>query len=93
MDKYSEKSDVWAFGVTCFEIIYRRIPYPDMNATQVTLKVVHENLHPTIPSEPEWESVAKGKTILAASIHSQLWECASNIDQKIDLALKRSVNC
>lgn len=33
--KYSEKSDVWSFGVTCIEILTRESPYPGMDAVQV----------------------------------------------------------
>lgn len=31
--QYSQKSDVWAFGVTVVEILTQNIPFPDMEGT------------------------------------------------------------
>ena len=35
---YSEKSDVWAFGITVIELVTRKAPYPDMNVVHVATK-------------------------------------------------------
>ena len=34
--KYSFKSDIWSFGITCIEILTRNDPYPQMKALNVT---------------------------------------------------------
>jgi len=47
---YSIKSDVWAFGVTCWEILARSEPYPDLEPLEVAFKVVQEGMRLTIPS-------------------------------------------
>jgi len=48
---YGTKSDVWAFGVTCWEILARSEPYPDMEPLEVAFKVVQEGLRLTLPSD------------------------------------------
>ena len=57
--QYSEKTDVWAFGVTCYEIINREIPYSNLTAAQVSIKVVSERMTPSVPKAPEFSDVAK----------------------------------
>jgi len=47
---YSIKSDVWAFGVACWEILARSEPYPDLEPLEVAFKVVQEGLRLTIPA-------------------------------------------
>jgi len=48
--KYSEKSDVWAYGVCCCEILTSGNIYGGMDAVQVATAVVSEGLKPTIPT-------------------------------------------
>ena len=35
--KYSERSDVWAFGITVIEILTRLTPYPALSPTEVRI--------------------------------------------------------
>jgi hypothetical protein len=42
--QYSKASDVWAFGVTIYELVDRIEPYGDMDAVQVALAVTTESL-------------------------------------------------
>lgn len=47
---YSIKSDVWSFGVVCYEVFTRGSPpYGDMDAVNVAMAVVHEGLRLSIP--------------------------------------------
>jgi serine/threonine protein kinase len=42
--KYSEKSDVWSFGVTCYEILTQNQPYHEIEqAVVVAAKVLCRN--------------------------------------------------
>lgn len=60
--KYSEKSDVWAFGVTCFEILARQDPYPHMDSVQAAAAVISEGLTPEMPHEIPGELTSIIKT-------------------------------
>jgi len=48
--KYSKKSDVWAFGVTAWEVITRDVPYKNLTLPQVVVGVVNETIQLEIPS-------------------------------------------
>eukprot|EP01119_Soliformovum_irregulare_P001719 TRINITY_DN1146_c0_g1_i1.p1 TRINITY_DN1146_c0_g1~~TRINITY_DN1146_c0_g1_i1.p1 ORF type:complete len:766 (-),score=186.35 TRINITY_DN1146_c0_g1_i1:107-2404(-) len=43
--QFSTKSDVYAFGVTCIEILTRRDPYPEINLLEFSMRVLAEGLH------------------------------------------------
>ena len=40
-NKYSTKSDIWAFGVTIVEILSHKQPYPDLGNMQVVSLYFH----------------------------------------------------
>ena len=50
---YSEKTDVWAFGVTMVEIFTREAPYPNEGRVAVAAMVSKGEL---IPNIPDWLS-------------------------------------
>jgi serine/threonine protein kinase len=45
---YSESSDVWSFGIVCWEIVKRRSPYPSMTAVNIFFKVGARQLRPEL---------------------------------------------
>jgi len=48
--KFSEKSDVYSYGVVCWELYKESRPYPTIHSPyQIMYKVIHENLKPEIP--------------------------------------------
>jgi len=49
--KYSEKSDVWSFGITCIEIITRDKPYPGLNSVQVVTNIISSGFRHPFPEE------------------------------------------
>mmetsp|Transcript_6895 Transcript_6895/g.14210 ORF Transcript_6895/g.14210 Transcript_6895/m.14210 type:complete len:1258 (-) Transcript_6895:1935-5708(-) len=48
---YSEKADVFSFGVLLWELAARRLPYFGLEPMQVGLAVVNQGLRPSIPPE------------------------------------------
>ena len=50
---YSEKTDVWSFGITVIEILTRQNPYPEKSIVVVAEMVAKGNLKGEIP---EWTS-------------------------------------
>eukprot|EP01117_Protostelium_nocturnum_P010679 TRINITY_DN3844_c0_g1_i3.p1 TRINITY_DN3844_c0_g1~~TRINITY_DN3844_c0_g1_i3.p1 ORF type:complete len:341 (+),score=120.78 TRINITY_DN3844_c0_g1_i3:504-1526(+) len=48
---FSTKSDVWAYGVVCWEVLTRSQPFPELTATQAAQETIHNGLRLSIPSE------------------------------------------
>uniref|UniRef100_A0A0G4H597 Protein kinase domain-containing protein n=1 Tax=Chromera velia CCMP2878 TaxID=1169474 RepID=A0A0G4H597_9ALVE len=57
--EYSEKADVFSFGVVLWEILSRQPPYPGMDPVNVATQVVKNGLRPEIPpdSPRRWVSL------------------------------------
>ncbi len=49
--QYTEKADVYAFGIILWEILTRLEPYEDKEPMQIVVEVVNDHLRPTIPDE------------------------------------------
>jgi len=49
--QYSQKSDVYAIGITMIELLTRQEPYPGQSAVSIAIGVTRDNLRPSIP---EW---------------------------------------
>src|SRR6185312_46526 len=49
--KYTEKADVYAFGIILWEILTRLEPYEDKEPMQIVVEVVNDNLRPTLPKQ------------------------------------------
>jgi len=49
--KYSNKSDIWGYGVVCWEVVTRNNPWQGTSNVEVAHKVVKEHLHLVVPEE------------------------------------------
>ncbi|CEG41895.1 tkl protein kinase [Plasmopara halstedii] len=50
-EKYTEKADVFSYGVVVWETITRQCPYEGLTQIQAALGVLNNNLRPTVPKE------------------------------------------
>jgi len=61
-NKYTEKADVYSYGVILWEIAMRKPPYYGIEVTEVARKVVNQNLRPSIKESDAptcWVSLMK----------------------------------
>jgi serine/threonine protein kinase len=49
--KYTEKADVYAFGIILWEILTRLEPYEEKEPMQIVVEVVNDGLRPTMPAD------------------------------------------
>jgi hypothetical protein len=45
-------SDVWAFGITSYEILSRFLPYADIPAATIAVRIATEGITPIFPDSP-----------------------------------------
>eukprot|EP00474_Spongospora_subterranea_P006066 CRZ06524.1 hypothetical protein [Spongospora subterranea] len=50
-EKYTEKADVYSFGIILWEIVARKVPFEAMNGVQVSVAVATQQLRPKMPED------------------------------------------
>lgn len=54
--KYTEKADVFSYGIILWELLTRLPPYYGIDGTEVSIWVVKEDLRPEIKADHEWNA-------------------------------------
>ena len=50
-EKYDEKIDVYSFGIICWELVMREIPYKGLDTFQIIYQVGTKNIRPELPQD------------------------------------------
>ena len=61
--EYSEKTDVWSFGITVIEIFTREVPYPNKTTSEIISAISKQQL-PIEWNEEEWSANDEVKQLL-----------------------------
>ena len=61
--EYSEKTDVWSFGITVIEIFTRKIPYPNKTTSEIISAISKQQL-PIEWNEEKWGANQEMKQFL-----------------------------
>ena len=61
--EYSEKTDVWSFGITVIEILTRKVPYPNKTTSEIISAISKQQL-PIEWNEEKWAANEKMKQFL-----------------------------
>jgi len=57
---YSEKADVYSFGIILYEIVTKQLPYSEMNQAQIIIEVANQGLRPPFNDDDcskEWKEI------------------------------------
>ena len=77
---YTEKADVYSFGINLWEIYTRNIPYHNMVPIQAAVAVMNQGLRPVLP---------KTTPIEYSSLVSECWDQNPNLRPSFEVILQR----